>query len=94
MEDIVKTVERLKFVFAKSMPRIPHYYTVKNEHNKEDYERLFHYIIDNGYYDKFFKKYYRYCNIGEYKYWVMSEDIEESIIINRRKIDESEFSRE
>lgn len=85
-KDIKSVIERLEFVFAKSMPKIPHYYTVKDESNKEDYEELFLYILKHGVYKKFWKQTYKYLTIGNYEYWVMSEDITVSKIINRREV--------
>ena len=55
-DTILEAAKRLKFIFAKSMPNIPHYYTVKDNNNKKDYERLFLHILNNGYDKKFFKK--------------------------------------
>ena len=86
MDKVLEAIDHLEFVFAKTMPKIPHYYTVKNEQNKEYYETLFFHILNNGYDDKFFKKTFRYANIGVYKYWIMADNIEESRIINRRLI--------
>lgn len=86
MEKVLKAIENLDFVFAKSMPKIPHCYTVKDDKNKNDYETLFYYILNNGYVEKFYGKEYKYCDIGEYKYWIMSDDVKISKIINRKEI--------
>lgn len=86
MENIIKAVNNLEFVYAKSMPHIPHFYTVKSEQNKIDYETLFWHILHNGYDKYFYGKTYRYCTIGIYEYWIMSDDINVSKIINRRLI--------
>ena len=85
MDKVLEAIKHLDFVFAKSMPKIPHYYTVKNEQNKPYYETLFFHILYYGYDDKFFSKTYRYCDICGFKYWIMADNIEESRIINRRK---------
>lgn len=84
--EIEKVISRLKFKFAKSMKSIPHWYTVRQKNNKELnmlYDQLYRYIYDNCYIERFFGKEYKYCDIGEWSYWIMTDDINESIIINR-----------
>jgi hypothetical protein len=47
------------------------------------------FIKDNGYIDKFYKKEYTYYDIGEYKYWVMTDKKgydDPTAVINRAKI--------
>ena len=83
IEEVLDAIDHLTFKFAKTMPKIPHFYVVKDDSNLEYYKKLFFYIQKNGYYEKFFKKYYKYCNIGGYKYWAMRDDINESLVINR-----------
>lgn len=79
-------VNRFHWKFAKSMPTIPHEYTVKSKTNRqdaEDYEKLFRYIYENHYIRYFYGKPYKYVDIDGYSYWIMTDDIRESIIINR-----------
>lgn len=81
-------IERFKWTFAKSMKNIPHEYTVKNKKDlvdSKDYETLFFYIQKHHYVKKFYGKEYKYCDIGDYTYWAMTDDVSESIIINRTK---------
>lgn len=88
-QEAIEIIERFNWKFARSMPQIPHEYTVKNKADKrdsEDYEKLYTYIFDNHYIRYFFRKPYKYCDIGEYSYWILTDDITESIIINRAKI--------
>ena len=47
------------------------------------------YITDNGYKEMFYNKEYTYYNIGDYKYWVMTDEKgfnDPTAIINRAKI--------
>ena len=86
-----KIISRFKWKFAKSMPTIPHYYTVKNTKNDRDaadYEKLYNYIFENHYIRYFYGKPFKYVDIDDYTYWIMTDDIRESIIINRAKIKE------
>ncbi len=85
MADILCIISKLRFTEAKTMKNIPHEYTVKTEHRKEEYETLYKYIFKNHYIKYFWNKPYKYCDIGEYTYWIMSDDIHTSKIINRAK---------
>lgn len=85
MSDILSVIGKLKFTEAKSMKNIPHEYTVKREWLKTEYETLYKYISENHYIKYFWNKPYKYCDIGEYTYWIMSDDISTSKIINRVK---------
>lgn len=82
IENIIK---RLSFREATTMKNIPHEYTVKNSQEKEAYETLFRYIKKNCYIKTFYGKPYKYCDIGEFTYWIMSDDISVSKIINRTR---------
>lgn len=89
-EEIQGVIDQLQWKFAKSMARIPHWYTVRQSDDvylNELYEKLYNYIKENHYIGYFYKTPYKYCNIGEYKYWAMTDDITESIIINRTKLE-------
>ena len=49
------------------------------------YIDLYNYIKDNHYIHVFHVEEYKYCDIGEYSYWIMDDDIDSSEIINRAK---------
>ena len=80
---IEETIDALEWQEAKSMKNIPHEYTVRNKEQEQLYIDLYHYIENNYYIGYFFRKKYKYCDIGNYTYWFMSDDIKESKIINR-----------
>ena len=88
LDEIRKIVNKYKWKFAKSMPNTPHWYIVRTEINNEhDYKAIYDFIKENGYKKKFFSKTYTYCDIDEYSYWYMTDNFDESIIINRcRKV--------
>jgi hypothetical protein len=70
--------------FAKTMPRWPHYYVVR-EKTRDDAEFLafIRTIHRFGYDDKFGKSTHRYLCIDGFKYWTMGYTHESTIIINR-----------
>lgn len=90
--NIEEVIDQLGWQFAKTMPQMPHWYTVrqrKDPEKNELYNILYRYIVENHYIEYFFRKPYKYCDIGEYKYWIMADRIEGSNIINRARIDKN-----
>lgn len=85
---IEKYISSVKWKYASSMPRWPHWYTVY-EWDIDKYEEFVvfvKYIRECGYKEKFFKKELIYFVIGEYKYWTMGNPIDQTKLINRAKI--------
>jgi len=79
--------ENLKFVFAKTMPEIPHYYVKRTPENEKDYVALFNAIMKVGVVQKWRGKPYRYWYRGDgYKYWATSA-LGQSLVINRAEVD-------
>ncbi len=90
LDDIRRIIASFSWRFAKTMPKNPHWYTVKNKNDKKmshDYETLYRYIYDNHYLHWFYGKPYKCLRVDDYIYWIMTDDISESIIINRRVAD-------
>ena len=80
-------LKELEFVFAKTMPKIPHEYVVRTEANEQEYIELFNTIKEKGVYERWGKRQYQYYYAGDgYKYWAMTKDINKSIIINRCEV--------
>ena len=76
--------ENLNFVFAKTMPEIPHYYVKRTPENEKDYVALFNAIRKFGRVQKWRGRPYRYWHPGDgYKYWAMTSETRQSWIINR-----------
>jgi hypothetical protein len=77
-----KLIDSLNWVFAKSMPEIPHeYVAVENYPKKAEVIAKFIDLIEkNGYTETFNGKEYKYLEINGYKYWVVED------IINREKL--------
>ncbi|MDM8533722.1 hypothetical protein QUF55_03360 [Clostridiaceae bacterium HSG29] len=80
------------FKFAKSMPEIPHAYTVReNWRSDEEFINAVKFIRENGYKEKFLDKEYIYLNVNGKKYWTMGEPINKdgkpyTVIINRAEL--------
>ena len=76
-------IDRCIWTFAKTMPRIPHYYIVKDSLSNDDkktFDAFSRQIRENGYSDFFVSKNYDYLNIGNFKYWIVDN------ILNKAKI--------
>ncbi len=74
-----------KWVFAKTMTEIPHYFIVRDNLSEND-KKLFNefdlFIKKNGYTEKFYSKQYTYYNIGNYKYWIIENILNRAILDN------------
>jgi len=79
--------DNLKFVFAKTLPEIPHWYVKRTAENGKDYVSLFNAIRKFGRVEKFRGRPYRYWHPGDgWRYWAMTSAIGQSWIINRAKM--------
>lgn len=80
---IKNLINENKWVFAKTMAEIPHYYIVRDNLSEKD-KKLFDefdvFIEKNGYTEKFYSKQYTYYNIGNYRYWVIENILNRTIL--------------
>jgi hypothetical protein len=80
-------LNNLKFVFAKTLKEIPHWYVKRTPENEKDYVALFNAIQKFGRVEKWRGRPYRCWHPGDgYKYWAMTSEIRQSWIINRAKM--------
>jgi hypothetical protein len=109
LSEILEAIARLDFVFAKTMPELPHEYTVRRRARDDaDYVALYFAVMYDGrleYWGKDGKKFYpaRYLEPGDgWRYWSMSgwrsdyegrHPLEVSRHINRGRLEESDKLR-
>ena len=75
------------FRFAKTMPRCPHHYTLRNTWlNDKDFVDCVQLIRESGYDEAFGGKRFVYLNANGYKYWTMGAPLDETTLINRAKV--------
>lgn len=89
-EQVGQILEAQAYKFAKTMPWIPHWYTLKETWDDPIlYRDVIAWILQNGELRMWGKKktIRRYFDFGEWRYWPMTTDPEESILLNRAKID-------
>ena len=85
-KEIEKFIKSQRWTFAKTMAKHPHEYIIKNVKNKELFEKFAIFIRKAGHKKLFFRKEYSYFDFGGYSYWTMGEPINETIVLNRKKI--------
>ncbi len=72
------------WTFARTMPRHPHEYVVRERvGNNEDFDRFVRLIRANGYQRPFYSKVYISFDLDGWYYWTMGAPLDETIIINR-----------
>jgi hypothetical protein len=86
-------IDTSKWTFAKTMPKWPHEYIVREKVDESLFIILVRYIRDNGYEGMFYKKIITYFNDGEFIYWDMGGSLEETGIINRCRKEDSYENR-
>ena len=78
-------VNQEKWTYAKTMPKWPHEYIVRERVDDALFAKLVKHIRANGYEGKFYSKSITYYDEDDMVYWTMGAPIEETIIINRCK---------
>jgi hypothetical protein len=85
--EIQDYIENSHWQFAKSMPQMPHWYTLRrNARDESEFERFVMHIRKVGYQETFGRTTYVYLNVGPWKYWTMGSPLDQTILINRAKI--------
>jgi hypothetical protein len=84
-DDLSDFVASTKWTFAKTMPKWPHEYIVRERVDEEPFLQLVLHIRANGYLGKFYRKDITYFDEAGMVYWTMGAPVEETIIINRCK---------
>jgi hypothetical protein len=86
--DIQILLESQQWKFAKTMPEIPHWYSLRKDWSRDDdFVLVAEYILSNGVTGKFQLRTYIYLFSGAFKYWIMEESVtQETILINRAEI--------
>ena len=78
-------VSRETWTYAKTMPVWPHEYIVRERVDEDLFVQLVQHIRANGYEGHFYRREMTYYDEDGLTYWTMGEPVEETIIINRCK---------
>ena len=93
-KDLQDFIQNVIWTFAKTMPEWPHEYIVRDKVDEILFLRLVKHIRKYGYEGKFYSKAITYLDHKGMTYWTMGAPIEETIIINRcRKEDTFEVRK-
>jgi hypothetical protein len=84
-EELQKTLEGADYIYAKTMPQCPHYYTLRAKWTNKEVgfddavTALKFYSVP----DRWENRKVMYFKTNTHRYWVMSERVEDVILINR-----------
>jgi len=85
-------IDSTRWTFAKMMPEWPHEYIVRGRVDEDLFVRLVRHIREHGYEGKFYLKSITYYDDRGMVYWTMGAPVDETIIVNRcRKEDSYEY---
>jgi hypothetical protein len=76
-------ISSVPWTFAKTMPLWPHEYVVRKNVDEGIFVQLVEHIRANGYSGSFYNQPITYFDHDKMTYWTMGAPIEETIIINR-----------
>jgi hypothetical protein len=82
-EALSKFIDSQKWTFAKTMPLWPHEYIVRRNVDERLFVQLVEHIRAYGYAGNFYNQPITYFDHAGMTYWTMGAPIEETIIINR-----------
>ena len=80
---IEQFIQKATWKYAKSMPKFPHEYTVREWNDTTEFEAFLHYILHFGESRKVMYWKRVYLDVGDYYYWWMGAPIGQAVVINR-----------
>ena len=94
-DDFVAFIRSVPWRFAKTMPYLPHEYTLRRQSKElgleSHFESAARFIRENGYRQRYGSKAYTYYDVPDeegttWQYWTMGAPYERTILINRARI--------
>ena len=82
-ENLRRFVNAENWTYAKTMPKWPHEYLVRERVDEGLFEQLVSHIRSNGYEGRFYSEKITYYEKNGFLYWTMGAPINETNIINR-----------
>lgn len=91
LERLTRVLETHDYRYAKTMPKWPHWYTLrKTWGNDADFVFAVETIREHGFTETWGGRQFRAFALNGWKYWTMGSPIEETILINRKPITDAE----
>ncbi len=91
-EELQAWMASVRWIYAKSMPRHPHEYCLKQEQDDELFERVVRTIWDQGYDRTYLRRPWRSLDVGDVFIWVHTEPkprmpvpLKDTVLINRAR---------
>ncbi len=78
--------------FAKTMPHIPHEYTLRRQHDPAVFEAAVRFIREHGHRARWGRHTHLYFNLNGKKYWTLGWPVEQTVVLNRAAFDRVEPS--
>jgi len=88
-EELQCFVNEENWTYAKTMPKWPHEYLVRERVDQALFEHLVDHIRSNGYEERFYSKKITYLEDDGLLYWTMGAPLKETTIINRCRKEDS-----
>lgn len=85
-DDVRAFVANARWIFARTMPKNPHWYTLRKESPQDAFEAFVVFIRENGYREEFGGRWYIKFDVDGWSYWTMGAPLNETILINRREL--------
>lgn len=83
-----RNMDANSFRFAKTMPKHPHWYTLRDKWADDaKFVKCVNLIREHGYKEYFYRTPFMRLDCNGYKYWTMGAPVDETILINRAKIE-------
>jgi hypothetical protein len=92
-EPIKAFIDTTTWTFAKTMPLWPHEYIVRDRVDRALFEAVVRHIRQYGFERRFYQRPITYFAEDGLLYWTMGAPLEETIIINRCRVEDSYESR-
>ena len=86
-DDISTFIANHEWTFAKTMPEIPHWYTLRRKATSSgDFSAFVQEIRFRGAQRPFGRRMFTYLDFDGWTYWTMGEPVEETTLINRARL--------
>ena len=86
-DEISTFIANHEWTFAKTMPQIPHWYTLRRKaQSSEQFSEFVQEIRFRGIVRQFGSKSFTYLDIDGWTYWTMGAPVDETILINRARL--------
>ena len=87
--DLRRFADGERWTYAKTMPRWPHEYLVRDRVDAGLFERLVEHIRAHGFQGRFYHRAITYFEEDGLLYWTMGAPVNETTIINRCRTEDS-----